>query len=209
MLVGLILSATGVVVAIGRHAPTERRHATPTVNVGAVPGSSELKPPSASSTKPQAEVLAGHHSIADGASLRLPRFGISAPITPVRVIDEIMQIPLDPHTVGWWTSGAAPGGAHGTTVIVGHINYHGVTGALSVLPQFRPGDVVTVAAHSAQARFTIAAVRTYPKSTGIPQSVFTTAGAPRLALITCGGPFDSATGNYQDNIVAYAVPAGA
>jgi len=26
-------------------------------------------------------------------------------------------------------------------------------------------------------------------------------------LITCGGPFDSATGNYLDNIVAFARPS--
>jgi hypothetical protein len=27
-------------------------------------------------------------------------------------------------------------------------------------------------------------------------------------MITCGGPFDPATGNYEDNIVAYATPVG-
>jgi hypothetical protein len=30
-----------------------------------------------------------------------------------------------------------------------------------------------------------------------------------VALVTCGGPFDAATGNYLDNIVAFAVPAHA
>ena len=55
-------------------------------------------------------------------------------------------------------------------------------------------------------RYRVAAVRTYPKQTGIPPDVFTRAGSPRLVLITCGGPFDSATGNYEDNVVLYAVP---
>jgi hypothetical protein len=27
----------------------------------------------------------------------------------------------------------------------------------------------------------------------------------RLAIVTCGGPFDASTGNYEDNIVAFAV----
>jgi hypothetical protein len=30
---------------------------------------------------------------------------------------------------------------------------------------------------------------------------------PRLVIITCGGPFGTATGRHLDNIVAWAVPA--
>jgi hypothetical protein len=36
---------------------------------------------------------------------------------------------------------------------------------------------------------------------------FATDGAPRLTLITCGGPFNEATGHYRDNVVVTAVPA--
>ena len=39
-----------------------------------------------------------------------------------------------------------------------------------------------------------------------PTEVFSRTGRARLVLITCGGSFDSATGNYEDNIVAYAEP---
>jgi hypothetical protein len=42
--------------------------------------------------------------------------------------------------------------------------------------------------------------------TRLPPSLFDTAGPPRLALVTCGGPFDSATGHYLDNIIVWAVP---
>ena len=55
-------------------------------------------------------------------------------------------------------------------------------------------------------RYRIVAVRTYPKSSGLPAAAFRTAGPAQLVLITCGGPFDSSTGNYRDNIVAYAQP---
>jgi hypothetical protein len=30
-----------------------------------------------------------------------------------------------------------------------------------------------------------------------------------LAVVTCGGPFDSSTGHYWDNVVVYAVPEDA
>jgi hypothetical protein len=35
-------------------------------------------------------------------------------------------------------------------------------------------------------------------------SVYGRAGYPSLRLITCGGPFDQATGHYVDNIIVYA-----
>jgi hypothetical protein len=35
-------------------------------------------------------------------------------------------------------------------------------------------------------------------------SVYGKAGYPSLRLITCGGPFDQATGHYVDNIIVYA-----
>ena len=79
-----------------------------------------------------------------GSRLRLTRLGINAKITAVNTVGNVMQIPRDPHSLGWWRGGAAPGASAGTTVIVGHINYAGVTGALAVLPDARPGDAVVV-----------------------------------------------------------------
>ena len=40
----------------------------------------------------------------------------------------------------------------------------------------------------------------------IAPSIFTTAGAPRLVLVTRGGPFDRQTGHYLDNDVLWTVP---
>jgi hypothetical protein len=34
-----------------------------------------------------------------------------------------------------------------------------------------------------------------------------TTGPPKLALVTCGGPFVSATGHYLDNVIVWATPA--
>ena len=52
----------------------------------------------------------------------------------------------------------------------------------------------------------ITAVHQYAKATLPYDEVFTWAGAPRLALITCGGEFDRTERAYLDNIVAYAAP---
>ena len=53
--------------------------------------------------------------------------------------------------------------------------------------------------------YTVAAVRTYSKA-DLPAEVFDQAGAPRLVLISCGGPFDRVRRSYRDNVVGYGVP---
>jgi hypothetical protein len=55
--------------------------------------------------------------------------------------------------------------------------------------------------------FRITGVRTYEKSSLPYKKIFDQHAPGRLAIVTCGGPFDASTGNYEDNIVAYAVPA--
>ncbi len=55
--------------------------------------------------------------------------------------------------------------------------------------------------------FRITGVRTY-KKTALPYAeIFDQKSVGRLAIVTCGGAFDFSTGNYLDNIVAFAVPA--
>jgi hypothetical protein len=51
----------------------------------------------------------------------------------------------------------------------------------------------------------VASVRSYLKSK-LPTSVFRRTGPARLVLVTCGGPFDAATGHYRDDVVVTAVP---
>jgi hypothetical protein len=48
----------------------------------------------------------------------------------------------------------------------------------------------------------------YDKSALPVAAVFGQQVTARLVIVSCGGPFDAATGHYLDNIVAYAVPAG-
>jgi hypothetical protein len=53
--------------------------------------------------------------------------------------------------------------------------------------------------------YRVTSVRAYPKSE-LPTSVFRRTGPPRLVLVTCGGPFDAATGHYPDDVVVTAAP---
>ena len=75
----------------------------------------------------------------------------------------------------------------------------------------RRGDLVYVDGMSGgkqtRVAFRITGVQTYSKTTLPYAQIFDQSSVGRLALVTCGGPFNAKTHNYLDNIVAFAVPA--
>jgi hypothetical protein len=77
--------------------------------------------------------------------------------------------------------------------------------------ELKPGDEVDVfGKQNADARhevaFRVTGVRTYHKTHLPYQQIFDQKSIGRIAIVTCGGPFDASTGNYLDNIVVFAVP---
>lgn len=146
--------------------------------------------------------------------IEIPKLHTSAPIVNVGTTpDGELEVPLDPHTVGWWRYGAKPGATVGTAILAGHINYAGVTGAMASIGQLNPGDKVLVfgrqnADDKHEVTFTVTGVRTYHKTHLPYQEIFDQRSIGRIAIVTCGGPFDASTGNYLDNIVVFAVPDG-
>ncbi len=215
----VLLTVLGVALLICAAIFVASRHSkhvagTPVVNRGTVPNYSTSAAASttpapatsqrASSTpppRPNAPLSAA------GAQLLIPSQHVDASIVTVAVTNHVMDVPLNPNVLGWWNAGAVPGSGHGSVVIDGHINYNGVNGALSVLPNLHPGDTVSLAGSGRSLAYRVSAVHTYSKDTGLPSDLFSQAGSERLVLITCGGPFDASTGNYEDNIVAIANPA--
>jgi hypothetical protein len=144
--------------------------------------------------------------------IEIPKIHANAPIVRVgTTADGELEIPLNPKTVGWWQYGAKPGATVGTAILAGHINYAGVTGSMAAIGTLNPGDQVYVfgkqnadARH--EVRFRVTGVRTYHKTHLPYQQIFDQKSVGRIAIVTCGGPFDATTGNYLDNIVVFAVP---
>jgi hypothetical protein len=130
-----------------------------------------------------------------------------APIVPVTVSAGQLEVPDDLRTLGWWSGGAKPGSASGTVVVVGHVDSARLgKGAFSRLSALAMGSTVSVTtATGTPLAYRVVARRVYPKQ-ALPTEVFATDGAPRLVLMTCGGPFNTATHHYRDNVVVYAVP---
>ena len=141
-------------------------------------------------------------------SLSLPSLDVRATVRQVVTTDGVLGVPDNIDDVGWWTGSVRPGSAAGSTVIDGHVDSAVTgTGALFHLAQLQAGDPVTLTDSAGVLRhYRVYQRQVFVKHDGLPADLFSTTGTPRLVMITCGGPFDSATRNYLDNIVVFAAP---
>ena len=119
-----------------------------------------------------------------------------------------LTIPTDPHVIGWWSGGAAPGSPVGTVVVAGHVDSaRSGPGALFHLAQAPVGSRVAISGSGASETYVVRARRRYDKQDLPWRSLFAQGRSPRLVLVTCGGSFDQHTHHYTDNVVVFATPA--
>jgi sortase (surface protein transpeptidase) len=114
-----------------------------------------------------------------------------------------------PMLAGWFAEGVRPGD-DGPAVIAGHVNGRisgiAVPGIFSKLKQMIPGDKIHILrSDDSEVSFAVTAVREYKKAEFPTEMVYGNTTGSELRLITCGGAYDSATHNYEDNIIVYAV----
>jgi hypothetical protein len=158
-----------------------------------------------------------------GSWLVIPALRVTAPLLPTGAVGPpgiaSLTIPENIHQVGWWdgtvTYGAqalreqAPQpGQPGVAIIAGHVDSAASgPGALYHLKDLKPGDTIQII--NLEGRTSAWIVSSQPEKaakTALPASLFATTGPDRLALVSCGGPFDTATGHYTDNIIVWATP---
>ena len=154
---------------------------------------------------PEEEPVPDEPPAADPFRLTIDRIGVDAGVVAVGVEPgtNAMQIPgLD--DVGWYRYGSLPGDPAGTSVLVGHVDGNGRPGVFADLRDLAPGDLLTVTLPDGTGRsFAVTGLQQFDKQ-ALPSDLFSKGGPARLALITCGGPFDPATGHYVDNVVVVA-----
>ncbi|MDG6109573.1 class F sortase [Dactylosporangium aurantiacum] len=146
------------------------------------------------------------------ARLQISKLGLSARVDAVGIDERTgdFAVPPSVDVVGWYRYGPGVNATAGSIVIAGHVDSaREGGGAFFRLRDLGPGDAVTVTgSDGAVRRFTVVAREVYPKAKIPLERYFARDGAPRLTLITCGGPFDAATRHYRDNVVITAQPAG-
>lgn len=143
------------------------------------------------------------------AALRLPGVDAAVPVVPVGVTPNgEMAVPEDVGVIGWYRFGPAPGAGRGSAVLAGHVDdrVQGA-GALEQLAGVAPGTRLVVERERAGAvGYRVVDVRRVTKDALDLGALFSERGPPRLAVVTCGGPFDAVSGRYRDNVVLVAVP---
>lgn len=157
-------------------------------------------------TKPAAAL-----PVAKPVGLVVPAIGVRTGALLPLGIDRAgaLEVPPDALSAGWFTLGPAPG-ATGPAVIAAHVDYKGVPGVFSRLKELPEGAEIRVArADGSEAVFTTYRVDRYRKADFPTIKVYGDTAGPELRLITCGGAFDNNTGQYRDNVVAYARLAAA
>lgn len=144
------------------------------------------------------------------ASLTIPALGVvSAPVLREEVSKGYLDIPAHVHNVGWDDQTPTPGGA-GITLLAGHVNWVGQgEGSMGEIGQLVPGDQVYLDWGGTVSTWVVTTTPVLSPNTEVHQALFSDSGPPRLALVTCGGPFSETAsgGSYADNVIVEAAPA--
>jgi hypothetical protein len=142
--------------------------------------------------------------------ISIASLGIDAPVLPA-VIDlkqGVLAVPADIHKTGWWVDGATPHSAVGSVVIAGHVDSATAgAGAFFPLSRAKAGEIVVLTSADGRTKsYRVVSVKTMLKA-NLPTEIWSQQTSNRLFVVTCGGPFDTATRHYRDNVVVTAVPA--
>ena len=140
-------------------------------------------------------------------SISIPALGVEGPLEDLEAdpVTRELSAPDDPSVAGWYAAGVVPGDT-GPAVVGGHVDSRSGPGVFFGLRRLVAGDLVRIRRSDGRTvRFVVTDVRRYPKDRFPTDAVYGPAPAPELRLVTCGGIFDRARRNYEDNVVVNAV----
>ena len=207
-----VSGATVIAVALAaqKHAPQPPLSAAGSLGPSAVPPTMPL---ARSSPDPVPKVVGPVLPPSKPISIDIPAIGVHSALQYLGLTAQhTLQVPAPgPHynEAAWYKYSSTPGSL-GPAVILGHVDSaaQGPSVFFNV-GNLRPGEKVLVTrADGLVAVFRVDGVRRYPKNRFPTRLVYSNTDRAALRLITCGGPFDYATGHYVDNIVVFASLVG-
>ncbi len=154
---------------------------------------------------PEPEPVEGVAPIA----LQVDSVGVDAPIELGAVVDGVMLDPSGPWVVSWYEP-LGKVGEGGNVVMAGHVDYWNVGPAVFWDVRYLPaGDVITVVGEDGKNyEYAVQWTQSYLADQLTPEviqgEIVGDTGEETLTLITCGGEFDPATGEYNERWVVRA-----
>lgn len=176
---------------------------------GGPPADAEQIPVSIGTAAPRLAALRVAPAMAESAPVRvtIPAIAVDAPVARLGLnANGTVQVPpLDNHNLAGWYTGSVTPGQSGAAVMLGHVDTWAGGSVFYKIKNLRRGEAIDVRrADGAVAIFTVDGLQKAAKVAFPTDDVYGSPGYPALRLITCGGPFDPATGSYLDNIIVYA-----
>jgi hypothetical protein len=137
--------------------------------------------------------------------LEIARIGVATSLERLgRARDRTVEVPSGWDVAGWYEGGPRPGDP-GSAVVLGHVDSKTGPAVFYRLRELRPGDrIEVVRADRSRIAFRVDQVSQYAKRRFPTNEVYYPTLRPQLRLVTCGGPFDRASGHYVDNVIVFA-----
>jgi len=153
---------------------------------------------------PRQAVVATHLARSVPVRLQIKAIGVNSGLMDLGLkADGTMQVPPRGFPAGWYTGAPTPGEL-GPAIIAGHVDMKG-PGVFYDLHRLRAGDEVIITRRDgSNPVFRVTRVARFPKDAFPTRLVYGNIDHAGLRLITCGGLFNSRSGHYEDNIVAFA-----
>ena len=139
--------------------------------------------------------------------LVIPAIGVDAPLIRVGQVGNSVGVPPlgDLNLAGWFDRTVTPGQT-GPSLIDGHVDSYAGRSVFFNLKNLKLADQIRVLrADGTTAVFRVTWVQIVAKAAFPWRAVLGPTSYPALRLVTCGGPSDSLTGHYVDNIIVCAV----
>jgi sortase (surface protein transpeptidase) len=140
--------------------------------------------------------------------MQVESIGLDAPIELGDIVDGAMADPTGPWVVSWYEP-LGKVGEGGNVVMSGHVDYwntgpNGTAGpaVFYEVPKLAPGDIIRLIGENGQTvEYAVEWAKEYDVATEltpevIQKDIVGNTGQESLTLITCGGEFDAATGEY-------------
>ena len=202
---GRLITALGVVLVLAGGFLAVRAVA----QRGRLSGAAEQIPASVGTAMPTMGATAAAAPMAASRPVQIviPELDVDAPVMRLGLAGRgvVAVPPLASHNLAGWYDGSVTPGQRGTSVILGHVDSFTGISVFFYLKTLRPGDQIKIVrANGSTAVFAVDGVQKVVKTAFPTSEVYGSARYPSLRLITCGGPFDTATRQYLDNIVVYA-----
>lgn len=133
---------------------------------------------------------------------------------PVRAVSTtangVLDVPSNIGAAGWWRGGSRIGDPFGSTLLAAHVDSatQGL-GPFASLLSVQEGQRILLRSDGLVQTFEVVSLELRPQgSIEADSEIHSPAGARRLTLVTCAGPYDASKGGYQNLAVVVAEVAG-